>query len=103
MRIHIDHANFFSLNMLPSGSSDFAKAFLKKMTPSKESLNGKPITLTLNGTPLLSDAGASLECKVIRSVPAGDHVLFVGEIVDVVSRSGEDFLTLKETGWKYSR
>lgn len=34
------------------------------------------------GAPVLSDAAAFLECRVAATMPAGDHVLVVGEVVD---------------------
>ncbi|MCX8200153.1 MAG: flavin reductase family protein [Candidatus Micrarchaeota archaeon] len=37
-------------------------------------------------TVIVGDAPASIECKVVESVEAGDHVLFVGEAVSVVER-----------------
>ncbi|MEM4487869.1 MAG: flavin reductase family protein [Desulfurococcaceae archaeon] len=33
------------------------------------------------GTPLISNALANLECKVIGEHPYGDHVLFIGEVI----------------------
>lgn len=38
------------------------------------------------GIPLLKDAPASIECKLVKEIELGDHVLFVGEAVNVVKR-----------------
>lgn len=103
MRGHIDRAKFFSLNMLSSGSSDSVKAFLRQSVANDGRLQADSVAPTVNGTPFMTQAAASLECKVVRSIPAGDHVLFLGEIINSVSREKSDFLTLKETGLKYSR
>ncbi len=37
-------------------------------------------------TVLVGDSPASIECKVVDEVGAGDHVLFVGEVVNAVIR-----------------
>lgn len=45
-----------------------------------------------NGAPLLTDALASLECKVVDQVLAGTHWVVIGEVQKVVCRSGEPLL-----------
>jgi len=35
-----------------------------------------------SGAPVLLDPPAYLDCRVVREVEAGDHTLFVGELVD---------------------
>jgi flavin reductase (DIM6/NTAB) family NADH-FMN oxidoreductase RutF len=55
------------------------------------------------GMPLLKESPASIECKVVKEIELGDHVLFVGEAVNVVERrkakglyhvGGDDFLEI---------
>ena len=38
------------------------------------------------GIPLLKDSPVSIECRVVEEIEAGDHVLFIGEAVNVVKR-----------------
>lgn len=45
-----------------------------------------------NGAPLLTEALASLECKVVQQVLAGTHWIVVGEVQKVVCRSGNPLL-----------
>ncbi len=103
MKNYIEASKHFSVNMLPTGSTQNAKLFLKKSMPVATSVNGREFTLGKRGSPFLKDAIASMECKVLNSVRTGDHVLFVGEVIDGVWHSDEQILTLKETGWKYNR
>lgn len=35
---------------------------------------------------LIKECSASIECKVVREIEAGDHVLFVGEVIKVIKR-----------------
>jgi flavin reductase (DIM6/NTAB) family NADH-FMN oxidoreductase RutF len=53
------------------------------------------------GLPLVKESPASIECKVVKEIELGDHVLFVGEAVNVVERrkakglyhaGGDDFV-----------
>lgn len=103
MKSYIEESKYFSVNMLTAGSTHLARAFLKKSRPVATNVNGQEITLAKNGSPFLKDAIASLECKVVNSVRVGDHVMFVGEVIDGRWHSDEQILTLKETGWKYNR
>jgi flavin reductase (DIM6/NTAB) family NADH-FMN oxidoreductase RutF len=38
------------------------------------------------GIPLLKDSPASIECRLVREIEVGDHVLFVGEAVGITRR-----------------
>jgi len=38
--------------------------------------------------PIIAECVAALECKVVKSVEAGDHTLFIGEVVSFQVREG---------------
>ena len=103
MRLCIQEYGFFSINVLPSGGKEIARALLKPVAPADGMFNGQKFTLGTKGTPFLVDALASLECKVVASYATGDHRTFIGEVDDAVEKQEGDILTLKETGWHYSR
>lgn len=44
------------------------------------------------GVPLLTMSLASLECRVVQQVQAGSHWVLIGEVENVVCRSGEPLL-----------
>jgi flavin reductase (DIM6/NTAB) family NADH-FMN oxidoreductase RutF len=67
-----------------------------------DKLAGVDYTLTDRGCPLLDDALARLECEAQEFLPAGDHTLVLGRVLDGrVVASGEP-LTSTYTGWTYS-
>ena len=104
MREHIARSGFFSVNILPSGGREMAKAFLKGPEAKGETIGGKKFEAAKNGTPFLVDASASFECRVMRTVEVPDHLVFIGEVDDaVLRRESSDVLTLRETGWRYNR
>ena len=96
-------AGAFAINIYETGQREFAGQLGRTFAKHPEKVAGldwKPGPLT--GSPLLSSALAWVECKVLNKVPAGDHVLFVAEVVEVgLNREGTP-LTLKETGFKYA-
>jgi flavin reductase (DIM6/NTAB) family NADH-FMN oxidoreductase RutF len=44
------------------------------------------------GVPLVADALAHLECRVVAAHTAGDHTIYVGEIVALATRPGRPLL-----------
>ncbi len=41
------------------------------------------------GQPVLDSALASMECRLWAEYPGGDHVIFVGEVVNICTRDGQ--------------
>jgi flavin reductase (DIM6/NTAB) family NADH-FMN oxidoreductase RutF len=103
MRHLIDEAKAFSVNMLPTGSTKLAKTFLKTFPDQRMTVADKEFVMSARGLPWLKEASDTLECKVLDSVRTGDHVLYIGEVLDGISHSDHPILTLKETGLQYSR
>ncbi len=46
----------------------------------------------VTGSPVIDDALASIECKVVDQVLAGSHLVVIGEVQNVECRSGEPLL-----------
>ena len=53
------------------------------------------------GTPLLRDALASLDCRLVSTHAAGDHTLFVGAVVEARVRTADRPLTSRELPYIY--
>lgn len=102
LRRLIDMYGTFAVNVLESGQRELAgtlgKSFAKH--PGKfADVKWRPGPLT--GSPIMEAGLGWLECRVIDERPAGDHILYVAEVVEAgVQREGMP-LTLKETGFKY--
>ncbi len=104
MREYIGRSGVFSVNILPSGGKEMAKAFLKGPEAKGDTIGGRKFEPAKNGAPFLVDASASFECRVMHTLEVPDHVVFIGEVVDaLLRREGADVLTLRETGWRYNR
>jgi flavin reductase (DIM6/NTAB) family NADH-FMN oxidoreductase RutF len=104
MRMFVHASGVFSLNILPSGGTEIAKKYLKGPAAEGGAIGGRGFAAASNGAPFLRDASAAIACKLLHEVEAGDHVVVFGEVVDaVVSSDDEGVLTLRETGWHYSK
>lgn len=98
----IRESNVFAINVLESGQRELAGHFGKSSARVGDKLVGFEWTPGSTGSPLLSEALASVECRVVSEQPAGDHVLFIGEVIDAQYRRDGEALTMKEAGFKYS-
>ncbi len=103
MRMLIDMHGAFAVNVLESGQRDLAgqlgRTFAKHPDKFKE-VGWKPGPVT--GSPVMEAALGWVECRVINEETAGDHILYIAEVVEAgVQRQGTP-LTLAEAGFKYS-
>jgi len=95
----IEESKVFAVSILKSGQKDTAGHFAKA---DKRGMEGHRFMTKTSGAPVLADASAYIDCRVVDSKPIGDHVVFFGEVVDsgMIDPNAEA-LTLQETGWRY--
>jgi flavin reductase (DIM6/NTAB) family NADH-FMN oxidoreductase RutF len=99
----LENSRYFSINLLPAGGKEIAASFLKPRKPTKSTIGGREYSLLSNGSPCLREASACVECRVVRRLGAGDHIIIIGEVVDTRTQIEGDVLTMHETGWNYQR
>jgi flavin reductase (DIM6/NTAB) family NADH-FMN oxidoreductase RutF len=99
----IQASGAFAVNLYETGQRELAGQLGKTWAKHPEKFDGvrwRPGPVT--ASPLLEPALGWVECRIVGSLPSGDHVLFVAEVVDVgLNREGMP-LTLKEAGFKYA-
>ncbi|OLO25292.1 flavin reductase [Alkalihalophilus pseudofirmus] len=83
---YIKESGFFGVNFLDAEQEGISRLFAKqKVTKDPvfkfEKSNG--------GAPLLKDALVNLNCKVYQTIDAGDHTIFIGEVLDLKVKDGE--------------
>ena len=74
----VAQSGFFALNLLSSSEQALARRFA---TQSREKFAELSLESSETGAPLLEGALAYCDCAVVRSVPAGDHTIFIGRVV----------------------
>ncbi len=70
----------FALSVLRDGQTDIATHFAESSGEYHDKLHGIPYGQSSNGSPVLLDCLAYLDCKVLHTARAGDHTLFIGEV-----------------------
>jgi flavin reductase (DIM6/NTAB) family NADH-FMN oxidoreductase RutF len=91
----------FALHVLGKSQKDLATAFFKGAQPEGDTLNGFRFENGATGAPILLDAPAWFECRVVEELRRGDHTIFVGEVVEAGSRRDEEPLTPRDAGFSY--
>lgn len=70
----------FSVNVLRRGLMELVRHFGARREIEK--LAGIPWRVGLTGAPILTDALAYFDCRLIDTFPAGDHLLAIGHVLD---------------------
>lgn len=99
----IRDARAFAVNVFAAGQRELAARLGRSSRNAPHKLHGvatRPAPIT--GAPILTEALGWLECRLVATMPSGDHTLVLGEVVEAgIEREGQA-LTLAETGMKYS-
>ena len=78
----IRESGYFAINVLAEGQEGLAQSFGFRSGRKHDKFQNIPYFDAPNGSPVLKDAMAFLECKLTDAFTAGDHSLFIGSIVE---------------------
>jgi flavin reductase (DIM6/NTAB) family NADH-FMN oxidoreductase RutF len=68
----------FAVNVLAEGTGE---AIARRFAGKEDKFQGIAHQARATGAPVLADALAWMDCRVVQSVPAGDHTIYVGEVM----------------------
>ena len=80
----IRESGVFAINVLASDQIELAKRFGYKSGRTLDKLAGLETFAALSGAPVLPQAYAYLDLKLAHTFTAGDHTLFVGEVMEAI-------------------
>ncbi len=81
----------FAVNVLADDQEDLSNHFASRETESRR-FEGIEYTKAKTGAPLLAGAAVQMDCSLVATYPAGDHVLYVGRIEHTVVSDREPLL-----------
>ncbi|MBD9361191.1 flavin reductase family protein [Methylomonas fluvii] len=81
----------FAVNILNNAQEDVSNQFAGSTTQ-EQRFASIAWQVGENGAPILSEALAALECRVVQQVQAGSHWVIIGEVDNVVCREGDPLL-----------
>jgi flavin reductase (DIM6/NTAB) family NADH-FMN oxidoreductase RutF len=91
----------FGVSVYESGQRELAGHFGRKSATHPDKLGDTPWEPGATGVPLLPQALGHVECVIRGELPAGDHTIFVGEVVEASVRRVGEPLSQRETGFRY--
>ena len=98
----IDSGGVFSLNFLDTSQEDLARKFTQPLKQEDNTVGGHSYAPgEATGAPLFEESFAHLECRVVGSMEAGDHTVYLGEVVAANLERPADLLTDLDTPMDY--
>lgn len=85
----IARAGLFAVNILSDNQECLSRRFASNST---EKFSASDYCISEHGLPLLEGTLAALECRVVQSIPGGDHTIFVGEAIAAQVNKGRPLL-----------
>jgi flavin reductase (DIM6/NTAB) family NADH-FMN oxidoreductase RutF len=99
----IRDAHHFALNVLQQGQREVAAKLGRASGTAPHKLKGiKTKPAPTSGAPILADALGWVECRVVATLPAGDHTLVLGEVIAAGVEHDGAPLTSQDAGLEYS-
>ncbi len=77
-RAAFESADHFAVNVLGEHQQELAMTFAK---PGTDRFANVAVTTGIANLPLIDNALAQFECKVVKTSELGDHILFIGEVL----------------------
>jgi len=92
----------FVLNLLHTGQKDMLSHFGKGFQPGENPFEGVETETHQTGIPVLKNCLCFLECQVRHQYDAGDHQIFVGEVIDAgMEEEGQPMVHVRRNGFNY--
>ncbi|WP_174727218.1 flavin reductase family protein [Mesobacillus harenae] len=82
-------ADHFAVHTLSSDQAAACWAFAGKEPDRFSTVNWKE---SEHGLPIISDSLGTLQCKTVQQIEAGDHVILLGEVIDLNVQEKEPLL-----------
>ena len=80
----IQHNGVFAVNILGEDQEPYSRHFASRERPrGKDAFAHIPHRTDITGSPIIEGAAGYLDCRVAASHLAGDHIIFIGEVLAI--------------------
>lgn len=86
---HFRSSAFYGINVLSEDQRELSVRFSERQPDRFDGLDWRHGE---TGVPLIANCLATMECSVVQTVEAGDHAIFIGEVVRADYRDGRPLL-----------
>jgi flavin reductase (DIM6/NTAB) family NADH-FMN oxidoreductase RutF len=82
----VQQAGHFGVTILEENQKQISDRFAGRISEYRDRFDGLETFAMLSGAPLLAQGLAWLDCQVVVTYQAGNHTVFIGEVLAVKSR-----------------
>jgi len=80
----ISDSGVFAVNILSEAQEPLSRYFSSRTRPrGRDAFDGIRHSRGTTGSPILADVASYLDCRLTAQHEAGDHVIFIGEVLDL--------------------
>ena len=98
----LSQAKSFCLNLLHTNQKEIFAHFVRGFEPGLNPFEGISIQRKVTGAGVLKDAMSYLDCEIVSSTEAGDHIIYFAKVVDGdVLQEGHSMIHLRRNGFSY--
>lgn len=98
----LERAGSFGVNILSSAQRGLAERFAHQAPMPPDPFADIPYQVKKTGAPIFEDCIAYVDCQVVAAHNAGDHTLFIGEVLDLGFGRAKDAPPLLWLDGKYT-
>ena len=100
----VERTGLFAVNILDENSAEISDTFAGRVPETQDRFEELPVFSGLSGLPLLADAIAQIECKVIHRHEMLNSTLYIGEVLHATVRSNSQPLVyLNREYWRIKK
>lgn len=85
----IEKSKAFAVNVVSEKQLSLARYFGSVSGRQEDKFAKVAFEIKKTGSPILEDSPAYLDCKVVKTIEAGDHTLFIGKVVEAGVRKNK--------------
>ena len=89
MHKFLKKSNCFAINVLRDDQEEISRRFA---TPGPKDFSDLELVESKTGSPVLVNALAFIDCKIVQVVPGGDHDMFIGKPLAGETRDGNPLI-----------
>lgn len=98
----IETSKKFCVNVLHTNQKDLFSHFARGFEPGVNPFDGVTIERRATDCAVITDAMNYLDCELVGSVDAGDHIVYLGRVVDAgVLNDGKSMVHTRSNGFRY--
>jgi flavin reductase len=98
---HITHNGVFAVNILSVEQEPLSRYFASRDRPKgRDAFAAVPHRFAASGAPILEGSAAFLDCRLHATHEAGDHLIFIGEVLELEVNDGHEPLLFHGGGYR---